>query len=541
MRLFIRQSSNKLFTALAGASVLLLLLALIIVLTPMLYRGSGAVFFTGTVEFRKMQFDRHKRGNAAALQAESQRVNQARQPIYDILDHFSRGIDTADLTDWARALYRQYGQQLRFQEVPQERYSMLREQAKSIRDTLCAAFDTVDRQQALTLLDQVLQQQADPDYKDTAVQELFALARDYQTIAATIDLTRREQYARQLAKVRETLTLLLGPRPDEPTPALYQDRYGATRWDQVQKYYQQLMTAQEWLPAQPGQPYRLVQTPRADFFAGTELAELFALVEKNLEAMLAPRFTFYWQNFFDDSTPGHFFGGVGPEILGTLILTVLSMAFAVPLGVTAAGYLVECAGDTLPVRVIRICINTLAGVPSIVFGLFGLAFFVKYFFPRLGLPSKACILAAALTLAVLVLPVIIRASEEAIRAVPRTYKEASLALGAGAFRTFMLVTLPAALPGILTGVILSLSRAAGETAPILFCGAVALGPLPQSILDPTRSLSYGSYDIAVGDRLSELVPHQQYGMVATLILLVLSLNIAAIVLRGRLSRKLRGG
>jgi phosphate transport system permease protein len=104
----------------------------------------------------------------------------------------------------------------------------------------------------------------------------------------------------------------------------------------------------------------------------------------------------------------------------------------------------------------------------------------------------------------------------------------------------MFVTLPAALPGILTGVILSLSRASGETAAILFCGAVALGPLPKSIFEPTRTLSYGSYDIAVGDRLSELVPHAQYGMVATLILLVLCLNIAAIMIRSRISRKLKG-
>ncbi len=267
---------------------------------------------------------------------------------------------------------------------------------------------------------------------------------------------------------------------------------------------------------------------------------LFALVQKNLDAALRPRFTVYWQYFLDDSTPGHYFGGIGPEIIGTLLLTFFSVLFAVPLGIVSAAYLVECAGDNLLVKIIRTCINTLAGVPSIVFGLFGLAFFVLYLFPRVGLDSKACILSASLTLALLILPVIIRASEEAIRAVPQTYKEASLALGAGRFRTFLTVILPAAMPGILTGVILSLSRAAGETAPILFAGAVALGPVPRSILDPTRALSYGSYDIAVGDRLAMLVPHNQYGMIMALIALVLLLNIAAILLRIRMSRKLRG-
>lgn len=145
-----------------------------------------------------------------------------------------------------------------------------------------------------------------------------------------------------------------------------------------------------------------------------------------------------------------------------------------------------------------------------------------------------------MTLAVLTLPVMIRASEEAIRSVPASYKEGSLALGASRFHTFVAVTFPAALPGILTGVILSLSRIAGETAPILFTGAVSLGAVPHSIFDSTRTLSYGSYDMAVGDRLAMMVPHNQYGMVVTLVLLILILNGAAIVLRTRVFKKLRG-
>ena len=213
------------------------------------------------------------------------------------------------------------------------------------------------------------------------------------------------------------------------------------------------------------------------------------------------------------------------------------MCFAVPLGITSAAYLVEYSSENLVIKVIRTCINTLAGVPSIVYGLFGLAFFVM-------LVGHPCILSASMTLSLLSLPIIIRASEEAIRAVPQTYREASLALGSGKFRTFVTVTLPAAAPGILTGIILSLSRAAGDTATILFAGAVALGPVPGFTgrwwLQPTRALSYGSHDITVGDKLAMMVPHNQFGMVMTLILLVLSLNIAAIIIRSRMSRKLRG-
>jgi phosphate transport system permease protein len=275
-------------------------------------------------------------------------------------------------------------------------------------------------------------------------------------------------------------------------------------------------------------------------FHDTALEPLFAYVPEHLNEMLRPRFTVYWQFFIDDNFDSHYFGGVGPEIIGTLLITVVGMLFVVPLGVISAAYLVECASEGPIMRILRMSINTLAGVPSIVFGLFGLAFFVLFLFPKLGFEPKACILAASLTLAVLTLPVMIRASEEAIRTVPRSYKEGSLALGASRFRTFVTVTFPAALPGILTGVILSLSRIAGETAPILFTGAVAMGPVPKSIFDPTRTLSYGSYDMAVGDRLAMMVPHNQYGMVLTLFVLILVLNAVAIVLRSRVFKKLKG-
>jgi phosphate transport system permease protein len=185
-----------------------------------------------------------------------------------------------------------------------------------------------------------------------------------------------------------------------------------------------------------------------------------------------------------------------------------------------------------------LAIDTLAGVPSIVFGLFGLAVIVHY------VTGKPCILAGSLTLAVLVLPVVIRASEEAIRSVPQTFREASLGLGASSTRCFLTVTFPAAMPGILTGMILAMSRAAGETAPLLFTCAVATGSISNwmnPLMEQTPVLSYSAYDIAVGDRLANMVPYNQFGLVAALIILVLTLNLAAIILRGRIARKLRGG
>lgn len=541
MRTKLRELINHCFTALASLTIVLMVGALLVFLVPMFSKGVISVFFGGTVEFRKMQAELYKRGNPESLQVEIDRTQLARSDIYAMLEHFSRGIDTAQLENDAKSLYRLYGDELKYRDVPMDQYTALRQDARIIRDRLIEACQSTDKAEILPILEEITAIEKDPRFVGTSMAKLIAMAADYRTTIQGIDLSRRPEYAEQLDAVKEQLRALFGPLPGENTPTLAMYRFGATRRDVMQKHIGYLVWQEKWVEESPGKP--LIKTkirrddPQRGVFGGTELAPLFAGVEQKAEAMLEPRFTFYWQYFIDDSTPGHYFGGVGPEILGTLLLTLMAMLFAVPLGVISAAYLVEYAGENVVIKIIRTCINTLAGVPSIVYGLFGLAFFVSV----VGHPS---ILAASMTLSLLALPVIIRASEEAIRAVPQTYREASLALGAGKFRTFVTVTLPAAGPGILTGIILSLSRAAGETAPILFAGAVALGPVPDFTgtwwLQPTRALSYGCYDITVGDKLASMVPHNQFGMVMTLILLVLTLNIAAIVLRSRMSRKLRG-
>ncbi len=543
-----RHIKDKIFTGLSATSVILLTVVLLIILGPMLLRGSGAVFFRGTIEFRKMQRDMHGRGNTDKLNEQIAETQKLRTAVYEKIQDFKRGVDTEALTDQVKQIYRQFGQQLRHKETQtqSQEYSDLRALTRTIRDTLITAFESDDKEQIARLIKSVMQYRDNPEFKGTAAREFFTLAEQYGQAVSKVDLKERRQYAESVKKIEGILFHsdeepgLFGPRPDEPLPALTMLRYGATRWDRAKILLDDFLWKDQWVQQKPGEPLVNVKISRAEEFKGTQLEGLFAFVEQNFDKMLLPKFTFYWQYFIDGSTPGHYFGGVGPEILGTLMLTILAMVFVFPLGVISAAYLVECTSDNLAIRIVRLCINTLAGVPSIVFGLFGLAFFVLYFLPLFGAPSKPCIMAASLTLAVLTLPVMIRASEEAIRSVPQTYKEASLGLGAGAFRTFISVTLPAALPGILTGTILSLSRAAGETAPILFTGAIAFGPLPKSLLDPTRTLATGAYDVAVGDRIAAMAPHQQYGMVVTLVLLVLCLNAAAIVLRSRVSRKLRG-
>jgi phosphate transport system permease protein len=226
-------------------------------------------------------------------------------------------------------------------------------------------------------------------------------------------------------------------------------------------------------------------------------------------------------------------------MLGTFYLILGTMIFAIPMGVIAAIYLTEFAKEGKIISLLRTFISTLAGVPSIVFGLFGLAFFIN----TMKISSNKSVLAGSLTLALLVLPTIIRASEEAIKAVPKTYKEASLSLGASKLYTVATVLLPAALPGILTGIVISMGRAAGETAPIIFTAAVSVGrPLSfmETFTQPTPALPWNIYNLVTEHEAVDQIRHVQFGMVFTLVLLVLLLNLAAILMRARISKKLRG-
>ncbi|MBN2210309.1 MAG: phosphate ABC transporter permease PstA [Sedimentisphaerales bacterium] len=542
MTIGFRQKLDALFTSISGLSVILMTAALVLVLGPILLKGASAVVFRGTVEFRQMQLELFGRGNVLDIQAETTEVEAARNEVYSIIDHFKKGIDADVQIKQARDIYREYGRQLRLRQIPSDKFTAWRQKVRKLRDALETAYTTSDEKEALEQLDFVLSQQNIPEVDDTAAGQYFQMARDYRKIVTEVGLDHKEEYADKFKQVEEIIKDIFGPRPGESTILMASEQFGMTRWDRTLFHLNRLLWVEEWVEKKPGEPLVKVQRPRVEQFAGTEMVKVFDLMEDNLQAMQHPKLTIYWQYFFDgDKTTGHFFGGVGPEILGTLLLTILSMLFAFPLGVISAAYLIECAGDNLVIRIIRTCINTLAGVPSIVFGLFGLAFWVPMISTISGNPAGSSIMAGSLTLAMLILPIIIRASEEAIRSVPHTYKEASLSLGASKLRTFVTVQFPAALPGILTGVILSMSRAAGETAPILFTAAVAVGGVPDSLFHGgTLALPYSAYNLAVGDVTGARVPHNQFGMVMTLVLLVLLLNIVAIVIRSRVSKKLLG-
>lgn len=250
------------------------------------------------------------------------------------------------------------------------------------------------------------------------------------------------------------------------------------------------------------------------------------------------------ENFFDVATTG-----VLPMIVGTTIRVFVMTVFVIPIGVITAIYLTEYAPATSPLtRIIRGAVNNLAGVPSIVFGLFGLGFFINFIGRNLDalmhnpgpVWGQPALIWAALTLAVMTLPVVIVATEESLRAIPMGLREGSLALGATKLQTILRVVLPQALPGIMTGGILAVSRAAGEVAPILFTGvAYYMADLPKKLTDQFMDLGYHVFVLSTQSPNIEQTRPILYATVLVLLMLTFALNFTAVLIRARVRKKLR--
>jgi len=252
---------------------------------------------------------------------------------------------------------------------------------------------------------------------------------------------------------------------------------------------------------------------------------LFAIFSKGLAVV---SFDFITQS----PTNGMTQGGILPAIVGTLLLTLITAVLSLPFGIACAIYLNEYAKNNRFTQLIRAAIRNLAGVPSIIFGLFGLALFVQLF--QLG----TSLLSASLTLGLLSLPYLITTTEEALKTVPQSMREGALALGATQFETIRDIVLPQAVPSIATGVILSLSRAAGETAPILFTGvAFFITDLPTDLRGEFMALPYHLYMLSTQHQSIEAVRPLAYGTASVLIILVFLLNLTAIVIRNRYRTK----
>ncbi len=224
-------------------------------------------------------------------------------------------------------------------------------------------------------------------------------------------------------------------------------------------------------------------------------------------------------------------GGIFPAIIGTFLVTIVTSVLAVPLGMFAAIYLNEYAKQTRLTRIIRLSIRNLSGVPSIVYGLFGVILFVNI------LKFGTSILSAGLTLGLLTLPWTITASEEALKTIPNSYREGALALGATKWQAIRTNVLPYAMPGMLTGTVLGLARAAGETAPIMFTGAAFYLPfLPQSLSDQFMALPYHLYVMATQHHSIAQVRPIAYGTALVLLLLILMMNLSVVIIRYRMRR-----
>ncbi|MCU0287841.1 MAG: phosphate ABC transporter permease PstA [Acidobacteria bacterium] len=383
--------------------------------------------------------------------------------------------------------------------------------------------------------------QAELDIVRQYREPIYQMLAEFKKQIDNEEIPNSGRYASDLRELKEQLYRLLGPSPaGNEQPVLMRDRYGETRWDMAKQTLQRILFIEKWDYSDTRAMGKKVLVSRFNEYKGTALEKLFPYLEANFENMMRPRLTFYWRFLTDSSFDSHMLGGIFPELLGTFYLVFGTMIFAVPMGVIAAVYLAEFSRpNSKIVSLLRVFISTLAGVPSIVFGLFGLAFFIN----TVKISNSKSVLAGSLTLALLVLPTIIRASEEAIKAVPGTYKEAALSLGANKLRAVISVILPAALPGILTGIVISMGRAAGETAPIIFTAAVSVGKplhLLQTLTQPTPALSWNIYNLVTEHEAVERIRHVQFGMVFTLILLVLLLNLAALIIRARITKKLRG-
>lgn len=287
----------------------------------------------------------------------------------------------------------------------------------------------------------------------------------------------------------------------------------------------------------------LNRTRKSKEWRGTEVAGLWFLRLSLVVVILILGFILFdilskgsavvsWEFLTAPPRSGMTQGGIYPAIIGTVLVTLVTITLAVPLGVAAAVYLNEYAVQGAFTRLVRMALRNLAGVPSIVFGLFGMAVFVKYF--GFG-PS---VLAAGMTLGLLTLPVTVTAAEEALITVPRSYREGSFALGATRWQMVRTVVLPRALPGILTGTVLGLARAAGETAPILATGAAFFLPfLPDSLKSQFMALPYHLFVLSTQHHAIAKVRPLAYGTALVLVVIVFLLNLVAVLVRNYYRRR----
>lgn len=567
MKTSTRKILDKSFSALALSSMAIMCAAAVAFLAPIIINGSGAVWFKATVEHFKFLREVLDRGSAQELAAMTEKSDAAREKLYSLMRAYESPADfkkiSGAIASARRAAFAEAAKKsAEFVKILDENkgaasapvikkfgegifadYSGLvsgaakRSSSPAMAEFLAGEKEALQDGARAVLEDFAKIRKLSVLEKGRVRRELPAAA--LENLGAASEKVSEDNAA--YAAFKEGVWELLGPmtQADKEAAKMMRRKFGQTRMDVARKVLGESVLRIRVNSTDSSGRQTSESVLVAERFKGTPLAEMAKCAEENFTAMMQPRNTFYWGFLFDSPYDSNIFGGIFPMILGTFYLTVGAMIFAAPLGIVAAIYFSEYAKNGRIVNFLRMCVGTLAGVPSIVFGLFGLAFLIN----TVKVSESKSVLAGSITLALLILPTIIRSCEEALKTVPNSYREAALGLGAGKWRAICTVILPAALPGMLTGIIISMGRAAGETAPIIFTAATSTGAaiaLADVFTEATPALPWNIYNICSEHEMADKIEHVQYGMVLTLIAIVLLLNSVAIVLRDRLQKKLRG-
>lgn len=561
-----RKLLDKSFTAIAYSSLALMTAAVAVFLLPIIINGANAFIFDATVEHEKFLCENLDYDETASIRERIERSQAARAPLYEMFKKFEyseystrieRSINNAR-TEALKKISQSGKEMMRIASLP-------RDKRKPAADAFAAE---IWKDYLVEINDKV--KSAHADGTSFSLAEILSLQKDslsdlckesiakagkftftqrnllrraltggvIEELSAQKDILRRENAAYDTFK--RGVSELLGPQTSAEKEALklIRQKYGQPRMDLAREVFKNSIEQITVFKHDDNGNEISVRVNTQQFFKGSPVEKMFCYVKDNFEAMMQPHYTVYWGFFFDNPYDSNIFGGIWPMILGTFYLTVGAMLIAAPLGIIAAIYFAEYAKNNSFISFLRVCVGTLAGVPSIVFGLFGLAFLIN----TLRISESKSVLAGSITLALLILPTIIRSCEEALKSVPNSYREAALGLGAGKWKAICTVILPSALPAMLTGIIISMGRAAGETAPIIFTAATSTGAalaIGEIFTQATPALPWNIYNICSEHEMAERVAHVQYGMVLTLIAIVLSLNFAAIWLRARMHKRTR--
>lgn len=566
MKTAYRKILDKSFTYVAYASLAVIALAILTFLAPIVYRGVGAVIFNATVEHEKFLIENLGRSPTKSDEERIKLSNEARAPLYEMMGKYESPSDTAfdakinTAFDAAFESMKKHSQELlsslelkgaergkRIAQISEKIWAdyigeVDKASSDAKKDGTSFALIKVLKGQDERLADAVRREVAylNSIKKLNFMQKSLIRRNASAGIKKHIDAVVSELDEQNAAykTFKEGIVKLLG-QPDiksKDAVNLLRQKYGQTRIDMARSALEDSVLTISVKAKDSGGAEYIKRVKTAEFFKGTKVGEMAEYIEENFDAMLQPHMTAYWGFFFDEPFDSNIFGGIWPMILGTFYLTLGSMIIAAPLGIAASIYFSEYSKGGKSVELLRICVGTLAGVPSIVFGLFGLAFLIN----TVKISEGKSVLAGCITLALLILPTIIRSCEESLKAVPNSYREAALSLGANKWKAIRTVILPAALPSMLTGIIISMGRAAGETAPIIFTAATSTGAalaISEIFTQPTPALPWNIYNICSEHEMAERVSHVQYGMVLTLIGIVLLLNAIAIVIRARLQNR----